>query len=202
VTGDRSGARLKAVCVFCGSNSGARDSYAAAAREVGRTLAARGLRLVYGGAAVGLMGALADGALEAGGEVIGIIPGALVEREIAHRGLTEIRQVESMHARKALMSDLSDAFLTLPGGAGTLEELFEVWTWGQLGHHRKPVGLLNVDGYFDRLLAFLDHQSEERFMRREHRDMLLAEADIGTLLDRFARYEAPVVDKWIRAEER
>ena len=171
-------------------------------RAVGRAIAARGLRLVYGGAAVGLMGALADAALAAGGEVVGVIPRALVEREIAHAGLTELREVASMHERKATMADLSDGFLALPGGAGTLEEIFEVWTWAQLGHHRKPVGLLNVDGYFDLLAAFIEHQERELFIRPEHRDMLIVESDPARVLDRFASYRAPVVEKWIRTAER
>ncbi len=193
---------MKSVCVFCGSNFGRRELYAEAADGVGRTIAARGLRLVYGGSKVGLMGVLADAVLKAGGSVVGVIPGALVEREIAHSGLTELRQVASMHERKATMADLADGFMALPGGAGTLEEFFEIWTWGQLGHHRKPVGLLNVGGFFDPLLAFLDHAESERFMRREHREMLLADADPARLLDRFESYQPPVVEKWIRRGER
>ncbi|MYZ48394.1 TIGR00730 family Rossman fold protein [Propylenella binzhouense] len=193
---------MRSVCVFCGSNFGAGEAYSEAARGMGRVLAARGLRLVYGGAKAGLMGVLADSALAAGGEVVGIIPAALVEREIAHPGLTELRTVASMHERKAAMSDLADAFVALPGGAGTLEELFEVWTWGQLGYHQKPVGLLNAAGFFDRLLAFFDHQAAERFMRPAHRDMLVVESDPDALLDRFARYQAPNVPKWIERDER
>ena len=193
---------MKSVCVFCGSNFGASDAYAEAARELGRVLAGRGLQLVYGGAKVGLMGAVADAALAAGGKVVGIMPGALVEREIAHIGLTELHTVGSMHERKALMADLSDGFVALPGGAGTMEELFEVWTWGQLGHHRKPVGLLNANGFFDPLLVFLDRQRSEMFMRQEHRDMLMVESDPARLLDRFEAYEPPVVEKWIRRGER
>ena len=192
---------MQSVCVFCGSNPGARHVYAEAARALGRTLAERGLRLVYGGAAVGLMGTLADAALAAGGNVVGVIPGVLVAREIAHAGLTEIRVVDSMHERKSVMAELSDGFIALPGGAGTLEELFEVWTWSQLGLHRKPVGLLNVEGYFDALIAFLDHQTNERFMRREHRDMLLVDADPALLLKRFETYRPPRVEKWIRPSE-
>jgi uncharacterized protein (TIGR00730 family) len=193
---------VRAVCVFCGSNAGARDDYLIAAQATGRAIAARGLTLVYGGAAVGLMGALADAALEARGEVVGVIPEALVRREIAHPHLTALHSVGSMHERKAMMSDLSDAFLALPGGAGTLEELFEVWTWGQLGHHAKPVGLLNVAGYFDALLDFLDHVTDERFMRQAHRDMLIADDDPQRVLDRFEHYEPPHVEKWIRPGER
>ena len=172
------------------------------AGEVGRTIAARGIRLVYGGSRLGLMGVLADAALAAGGVVVGVIPGALVEREVAHAGLTALHQVTSMHERKAMMADLSDGFVALPGGAGTLEEFFEIWTWAQLGHHRKPVGLLNSGGFFDALLAFLDHVEGERFMRREHRDMLLVDTDPGRLLDSCDGYEPPVVEKWIRASER
>lgn len=193
---------MQSVCVFCGSNTGARESYAAAAREFGRTIAGRGLKLVYGGAAVGLMGELADAALAAGGHVIGVIPGTLVEREIAHPGLSERHLVTSMHERKAKMADLSDGFVALPGGAGTLEELFEIWTWGQLGHHKKPVGILNVDGFFDGLIDFIDHQCRERFMRPEHREMLMTDAQPGRLLDRFEAYHAPTVEKWIRSSQR
>ena len=193
---------MQSVCVFCGSNTGSRGLYAEQAAELGQTIAARGLTLVYGGSRLGLMGILADAALAAGGSVIGVIPGALVEREIAHAALTELRQVRSMHERKAMMADLSDGFVALPGGAGTLEEFFEIWTWAQLGHHRKPVGLLNPGGFFDRLLAFLDHVEGERFVRREHRDMLVVDSDPSRLLERFDRYEPPMVEKWIRAGER
>ncbi len=193
---------MRTVCVFCGSNAGARDLYLEAAREVGGAIAERGLRLVYGGASVGLMGALADAAITAGGEVIGVMPRALIEREIAHGGLAKLHEVASMHERKALMSDLSDAFLALPGGAGTLDELFEIWTWAQLGYHRKPVGLLNAGGYFDLLIAFLDHQRREKFVRPEHRNMLIVESRAADMLDRFERYEPPVVEKWIARAER
>ena len=193
---------MKTICVFCGSNFGARESYAEAARDLARAIAGRGLRLVYGGAKVGLMGALADAALEAGGEVVGVIPEALVAREVAHAGLSEIHAVQSMHERKALMADLSDGFVALPGGAGTLEEAFEIWTWAQLGHHRKPVGILNIDGFYDALVTFIDHQAAERFMRQEHRDMLMVEMQSERLLDRFESYTAPLVEKWIRRGER
>jgi uncharacterized protein (TIGR00730 family) len=193
---------VNSTCVFCGSNFGEREAYSQAASNLGRTIAERGLRLVYGGSKLGLMGVVADAALAAGGVVVGVIPAALVGREVAHAGLSELRQVKSMHERKALMADLSDGFIALPGGAGTLEELFEIWTWAQLGHHRKPVGILNVDGFFDRLMSFLDHLADERFMRREHRDMLLTDSDAGRLLNRFAGYRPPVVEKWIRRGER
>ncbi|WP_026381200.1 LOG family protein [Afifella pfennigii] len=193
---------MQAICVFCGSNEGARPDYALAARALARELAGRGVTLVYGGAKVGLMGILADAALAAGGEVVGVMPRALIDKEVAHEGLTRFVEVDSMHARKATMSDLAAGFIALPGGAGTLEELFEVWTWGQLGHHAKPVGLLNVAGFYDRLAAFLDHQAAEAFMRAEHRQMLMVEATPEKLLDRFIAYQPPRVEKWISAGER
>lgn len=169
---------------------------------MGVAIAKRGLALVYGGGNVGLMGIIADAALAAGAKVTGVIPDALMAREIGHSGLTDLRVVGSMHERKAMMADLSDAFLALPGGVGTLEELFEIWTWGQLGHHRKPVGILNVEGYFDPLLAFVDRQYSEGFMRHEHRDMLVVESDPARVLKRFSNYLAPAVAKWIRTGER
>lgn len=193
---------MKSICVFCGSNEGANSAYMKAAAELGTAIAGRGLRLVYGGAHVGLMGTLADAALEAGGAVTGVMPFALVEKEIAHLDLSDLRTVSSMHERKAVMADLADGFIAMPGGVGTLEEIFEIWTWAQLGDHHKPVGFLNVEAYFDKLLAFLDHQTEERFMRQEHRDMLVVETDPQRMLDRFATYEAPVIGKWISSEER
>ena len=188
---------MKSVCVFCGSSPGASTDYVATARRLGALLAQGGLRLVYGGASVGLMGALADATLEAGGSVTGVIPRALWQREVGHTGLTELRVVESMHERKALMAELSDAFLALPGGLGTLEELFEVWTWALLGIHAKPCALLNVRGYFDPLLAFVDHATRERFIRRTHRDMLIVEAEPERLLQRLERYRPPAVAKWL-----
>ena len=185
------------ICVFSGSSDGRRPAYREAAAELGRTLVARGFDLVYGGAHVGLMGAVADATLAAGGEVIGVIPEALVTRELAHTGLTDIRVVSSMHERKALMADLSDGFIALPGGWGTFEELFEVLTWGQLGLHAKPCGLLNVEGYFDPLLVFLQHAFDEQFVRREYAGWLPVSESPGTLLDRFATFEPPQVRKWI-----
>jgi len=192
---------MRSLCVFCGSSPGGRPAYRAAARQLGAVLAARRLRLVYGGARVGLMREVADAAIEAGGEVVGVIPEALRAREVAHTGLSDLRIVGSMHERKALMADLSDGFLAIPGGAGTLEEFFEVWTWAQLGIHHKPCGLLNVAGYFDGLLAFLDQAVGEEFLRREHRAMVLVDDDPGRLLDRYAGYRPPDVEKWIRKEE-
>ncbi len=163
---------LTSVCVFCGANAGTDPAYTEAAKALGRALAERHLTLVYGGGAVGLMGLVADAALAAGGEVIGIIPQSLMDKEIGHKSLTRLEVVDGMHARKARMAELSDAFIALPGGLGTLEELFEVWTWGQLGYHGKPLGLLEVNGFYSKLTAFLDHIVGEGFVRAPHRDML------------------------------
>jgi uncharacterized protein (TIGR00730 family) len=185
------------LCIFCGSSPGARPEYAEATVELARLLAERGIGIVYGGASVGLMGLLADTAMEAGGEVVGVIPSALERKEIARHGLTELHVVDSMHERKALMAELSDAFIALPGGSGTLEELFEVFTWSQLGLHRKACALLNVAGYYDGLATFLDHAVEERFLRAEHRAMLLCERTPAGVLDALERFEPPLVDKWI-----
>ncbi len=193
---------LGRICVFCGSNAGRDPRYRAAAQDLGRALAREGIGLVYGGAAVGLMGAVADAALASGGEVIGVIPEALVAKEVAHKGLSDLRVVASMHARKALMADLSDGFVALPGGAGTLEELFEVWTWAQLGHHAKPCGLLDVAGFYGKLAAFLDGVAAEGFMKAPHRDMLMVADTPGDLLTRFRAYAPPQVGKWIAPDER
>ncbi|MFF0148984.1 TIGR00730 family Rossman fold protein [Amycolatopsis sulphurea] len=171
------------ICVFCGSSTGLSPEYAEAAAGVGKLLAQRGIGLVYGGASVGTMGVVADAALAAGGEVHGVIPEQLSSVEIAHGGLTELYVVPDMHQRKAKMAELSDAFLALPGGVGTLEELFEVWTWAQLGLHRKPIGLLDVGGYYGQLVAFADHMVEEGFLRTETRDLLAVGADAVKLLD-------------------
>ncbi|MBC8072548.1 MAG: TIGR00730 family Rossman fold protein [Deltaproteobacteria bacterium] len=192
---------MATITVFCGSNSGVRPDYVAAAVTLGRLLAERGDTLVYGGSSVGLMGALADAALAAGGKVVGIIPEALKAREVDHRGLTELHVVDSMHTRKRMMADRADAFVALPGGAGTLEELFEVWTWAQLGDHRKPCALLDVAGYYAALAGFLDHMVAEGFIRSEHRRMLMVDTDPRALLDRFAGYEPPQVTKWIANDE-
>lgn len=193
---------MRRICVFCGSSPGKRDVYLKAAQELGALLAQEGIGLVYGGACVGLMGAVADAALSAGGEVIGVIPQGLMEREVAHKGLTELRVVGSMHERKALMAELSDGFIALPGGIGTLEELFEIWTWAQLGSHEKPCALLNVAGYYDRLLTFVDFTVDEGFFRPVHRGMLLVESEPQALLTAMRAYRAPSVTKWIGREER
>ena len=192
---------MKSLCVFCGSRSGTEAAYDEAARALGRALAAEGITLVYGGGRVGLMGVVADAALGAGGEVVGVIPRALLEREIAHSGLTVLRVVGSMHERKALMSELSEGFIALPGGTGTLEEFFEVLTWAQLGEHRKPCGLLNAGRYYDPLLAVFDHMVQQGFLSEEHRAMVLVETEPEALLEALAGYVPPRVVKWIdRAE--
>lgn len=188
---------MRRVAVFTGSSPGNHPEYLEAARDFGDTLARRGLTLVYGGARVGLMGAMADAVLAAGGAVTGVMPEALVAKEVAHAGLTELHVVRSMHERKALMADLADAFVAMPGGWGTLDELFEILTWAQLGLHRKPCAVLNIRGYFDPLLAFLDHSVREGFVRAEHRGMLLVARSPGELLDRLGESRPPIVEKWI-----
>jgi uncharacterized protein (TIGR00730 family) len=188
---------MKRVCVFCGSSPGGNLQYAAVTTQLGGLLARHGLALVYGGGNVGLMGMLADAVMKDGGHVIGVIPQSLVDLEVAHAGLPDLRIVASMHERKALMADLADGFIALPGGLGTLEEFCEILTWAQLGLHQKPCGLVNVAGYFDHLMAFLDHSVGERFLRPEHRGMVLVEADPEKLLDRFAAYLPPLLEKWI-----
>ena len=185
------------ICVYAGSNPGADPAYAEAAADLARLLARRGIGIVYGGAHRGLMGILADTALEAGGEVIGVIPQALVDREIAHAGLTEQHVVANMHERKALMAELSDGFVALPGGAGTLEELIEIYTWSQLGLHHKPMGVLNVKGYYDGLAALLDHALREGFLREEHRAAMHAEATPEALLERFDGWKPAGLGKWL-----
>jgi hypothetical protein len=191
---------MRAVCVFCGSNPGRRPEYLAGAADLARTLAARGVSIVYGGAHVGTMGALADAALAAGGEVTGVIPRHLVDAEVAHDGLTRLHVVESMHERKAMMARLADGFIALPGGLGTLEEFAEVTSWTQLGLHAKPAGLLNLLGYYDAMLRFFDHAEGERFLRPEHRALVVAAAEPAGLLDAMARWRPPAAPKWLNAD--
>lgn len=188
---------MRRIAVFCGSAVGGRPAYAAAAVTLAEACARRGLGIVYGGGSVGIMGVLADAALVRGVEVIGVIPRHLQERELGHDGCTELHVVDTMHERKALMADRADAFLALPGGIGTLEELFEVYTWGQLGLHKKPVGLLDVDGYYAGLVGFLDHTVAEGFLRPEHRGFLLSGAEVDPLLDAMAAWTPPRVVKWM-----
>lgn len=193
---------MRRICVFCGSSPGARPAYAAAAREMGRALAERGIGLVYGGGRVGLMGVVADAVLAAGGEAVGVIPDALMRREVGHGGLTELHVVDSMHERKARMADLSDGFVALPGGFGTFEEFCEVLTWSQLGIHPKPCGLLNTAGYYAPLLAMFDHAVSESFVRPQHRALVLEEADPARLLDRLAAFVPPRTEKWMEPAQR
>ena len=197
---------MKRLCVFCGSNAGHNPIYRAEAEKLGRLLAARGIELVYGAGNIGLMGAVADACMEAGGTVIGIIPEALMGKEVAgravdHRALTRIEVVDSMHTRKARMAELSDGFIALPGGFGTFEELCEILTWSQLGFHAKPAGFLNVRGYYDGLRGFVDHAVGEAFLRAPHRDMLIFREDCDEMLDALAAYKPPVVEKWIGRPE-
>jgi uncharacterized protein (TIGR00730 family) len=188
---------MRRVCVFCGSSPGRKPAYLEAARAMGRALARRGIGLVYGGGHVGLMGAVADAALAAGGEVVGVIPRGLQLRELAHEGLTTLHVVGSMHERKARMAELADGFVALPGGMGTLEELAEILTWAQLGLHARPCGLLDVAGYYDPLVAFLDRAVEEGFVRPDHRRLLVVAQDPDALLDAFAGWQPPPVEKWL-----
>jgi uncharacterized protein (TIGR00730 family) len=188
---------LRTVCVFCAASPGDHPGYQQQAAAMGRFLAASGRRLVYGGGRTGLMGALAEGALAAGGEVIGIMPRHLVEREVAHTGLTELRVVESMHERKAMLAELADGFLAMPGGLGTLEELFEIWTWGQLGLHRKPYGLLEVQGFYAPLLRFLDHAVSAGFIRPEYRGLLVVDSEPAGLIARMEAVEPPALPRWV-----
>ncbi len=192
---------MQTICVYCGSNFGDRPEYRAAASELGTELGRRGLGLVYGGGAVGLMGAVADAALAAGARAVGVIPRALASKEIAHQGLTELHVVASMHERKLKMAQLADAFIALPGGYGTLEEFFEAITWAQLGFHARPVAILNVLGYYEGLLQFLDHAVQSRFLKAENRELFFVETRIPQLLDRLAIFQPPQVKKWIGSDE-
>lgn len=188
---------MNSICVFCGASPGKDPIYINTAREVGRTLAEKGLRLVYGGGSVGTMGAVADACLEAGGEVIGVITKMLESLEVGHTDLTTMHVVETMHERKATMAELADGFVSLPGGIGTMEELFEVFCWAQLEIHSKPCALLNVEGYYDKLYAFLQHMVDERFLLREHGEMLLLGDDIQQLLTRMRAFEPVQLEKWV-----
>src|SRR5688572_3001855 len=192
---------MRRLCVFCGSSVGNQSAYAEAAQAMGALLAARGIGLVYGGGHVGLMGVIADAVMVHGGEVIGVIPQTLADREIAHTGITELRVVDSMHSRKAMMAELSDAFIAMPGGVGTFEEFFEVVTWTQLGLHRKPCGLLNVGGFYAPLSAFIDMATAEGFIRTEHRAAIVMDSDPATLLDVMSALVLPDVPKWIGSQE-
>lgn len=193
---------LKSLCVFCGSSTGVAQSHIGAARAMGAALAQAGVALVYGGGAVGLMGIIADSVMAAGGTVTGVIPKALADLEVAHHGLTRLHIVGSMHERKAMMADLSDGFIAMAGGIGTLEELFEIWTWGQLGDHGKPVAMLNIDGFYDPLINFLDQTVEAGFFRPHHREMLMVDEEPARLIGRMRDYQSPRLGKWIDSDNR
>ena len=192
---------LKRLCVFCGSSSGSDPVHRRAAKELGTLLARERIELVYGGGSVGLMGAIADAVLAANGHVIGVIPQFLATKELLHEGINDLRVTHDMHERKALMAELADGFVALPGGLGTFEELFEVLTWSQLGLHRKPIGLLNVAGYFDPLVAMIDRSIQDGFCRDEHRRLFVVETEPARLLDRLRQHEPPAVPKWIRSTD-
>jgi len=188
---------MKRMCVFCASSKGAQPTYVSRAAELGRLLAGQGYELVYGGGNIGLMGVIADACLAAGGRVIGVIPKALMDKELGHTGIQDLRIVDSMHTRKALMAELSDGFIALPGGFGTLEEFAEILTWGQLGIHRKPCGLLNVAGFYDHLLKFLDHAVAEKLLKAKHRALIVEDQSPATLLEKMARTHPTLEEKWI-----
>jgi uncharacterized protein (TIGR00730 family) len=192
---------VKRICVFCGSSVGTDPAFSVATKTVGEALARRGLELIYGGGNVGLMGIVADAAIAAGGKVIGVIPQSLVDRELAHRGITNLHTVSSMHERKAMMADLSDAFIALPGGYGTIEEFCEILTWAQLGLHQKPFGLLNVQKFYDGFIAHIDHAVSMKFIRPLHRELLLTDTTIDGLLEQFTRFKPLPVHKWIDRDE-
>jgi uncharacterized protein (TIGR00730 family) len=192
---------INSICVYCGSSPGRIEAYGSAGCALAKSLVSRNIRLVYGGAGIGIMCMVADQVLKLGGQAIGVIPKALAHKEVAHKNLTELHVTQSMHERKMLMAELSDGFIALPGGIGTLEELFEIWTWAQLGFHNKPCGLLNVEGYYDSLIGFLDHVLAEQFVKKDHHAMLNVETSPDALLDRFINYQPPAVRHWVDKDE-
>lgn len=192
---------MKRIAVFCGSSDGASPAYKEGAVLLGKEFAKRGITLVYGGASVGIMGTVADAVLEAGGQVIGVIPQMLEDREISHRGLTELFVVGSMHERKTKMTDLADGFIALPGGPGTLEEFFEIFTWAQLGLHQKPCGILNVNGYYDLLISFFNHMHEQQFLQEKYRSMALVDSNPAALIEKFNAYIPPSVKTYIKEDQ-
>jgi len=192
---------INSICVYCGSSPGRIEAYGSAGCALAKSLVSRNIRLVYGGAGIGIMGMVADQVLKLGGQAIGVIPKALAHKEVAHKNLTELHVTQSMHERKMLMAELSDGFIALPGGIGTLEELFEIWTWAQLGFHNKPCGLLNVEGYYDSLIGFLDHVLAEQFVKKDHHAMLIVETNPDALLDRYINYQPAAVRHWVGKDE-
>ena len=191
---------MKRICVYCGSAVGASSVYVRMAEKLAIELVKRNIELVYGGAQVGVMGSIANSVLAAGGSVIGVLPVGLFRTEVPHDGLTQLIEVSSLHERKAKMAEISDAFIALPGGLGTLEELFEILTWAQLGLHKNPVGILNVNGFYDKMLDYLDHAVAEKFIRLQHREMILVDADIESMFEKFSQYEPPIGQKWVDLE--
>lgn len=192
---------INSICVYCGSSPGRIEAYGSAGCALAKSLVSRNIRLVYGGAGIGIMGMVADQVMKLGGQAIGVIPKALAHKEVAHKNLTELHVTQSMHERKMLMAELSDGFIALPGGIGTLEELFEIWTWAQLGFHNKPCGLLNVEGYYDSLIGFLDHVLAEQFVKKEHHAILIVETNPDALLDHYINYQPPAVRHWVGKDE-
>ena len=192
---------IKSICIYCGSSPGRLDAYAAAAIAVAEALVSRNIRLVYGGASIGIMGLVADQVLKLGGQVVGVIPKGLAHKEVAHQQLTELHITQSMHERKMRMAELADGFIALPGGIGTLEEFFEIWTWAQLGIHNKPCGLLNVEGYYDSLIGFLDHVLAEQFVKKHHHELLMVDSNPDRLLERYVNFQPPVVKHWVGKNE-
>ena len=192
---------INSICVYCGSSPGRIEAYGSAGCALAKSLVSRNIRLVYGGAGIGIMGMVADQVLKLGGQAIGVIPKSLAHKEVAHKNLTELHVTQSMHERKMLMAELSDGFIALPGGIGTLEELFEIWTWAQLGFHNKPCGLLNVEGYYDSLIGFLDHVLAEQFVKKDHHAMLIVETNPDALLDHYINYQPPAVRHWVGKDE-
>ncbi len=193
--------QLKTICVYCGSSLGKKDAYATAAKSLAESLVARNITLVYGAASIGIMGTVADQMLKLGGQVIGVIPKALAHKEITHSNLTELYVTQSMHERKMKMAELSDGFIALPGGIGTMEELFEIWTWAQLGFHKNPCGLLNIDGYYNALIQFVDHMQQEQFVKSKHHDLLMIADDPEKLLEKFISYTPPEITQWVEKDE-
>lgn len=191
---------MKRICVYCGSAVGASSVYVQMAEKLAIELVKRNIELVYGGAQVGVMGSIANSVLAAGGSVIGVLPVGLFRTEVPHDGLTQLIEVSSLHERKAKMAEISDAFIALPGGLGTLEELFEILTWAQLGLHKNPVGILNVNGFYDKMLGYLDHAVAEKFIRLQHREMIVVDADIESMFEKFSQYEPPIGQKWVDLE--
>jgi len=192
---------IKSICIYCGSSPGRLEAYAEAAIAVAEALVSRNIRLVYGGASIGIMGLVADQVLKLGGQVVGVIPKGLAHKEVAHQQLTELHITQSMHERKMRMAELADGFIALPGGIGTLEELFEIWTWAQLGIHNKPCGLLNVEGYYDSLIGFLDHVLAEQFVKKHHHELLMVDSNPDRLLERYLNFQPPVVKHWVGKNE-